>query len=266
MATILTSGWDWVMVNKMKISVVIITLNEEDRLEETLKSCREIADEIVVIDSYSTDRTIDIAKKYTANIYKNVFIDYSSQKNFAKDKAKNEWILNLDADERISETLKAEIIKLKHANNILADGFFMNRKTYYLGRWIKHSGWYPDRKLRLFKKDKGQWQGRVHERLVLKGHSLRLNGDIIHYTYRDMDDHLNRINRYSRMQAQDIVKKGKKLLFIRALTLPPITFLRFYIWKLGILDGFAGLVIALVSSWATAQKYLKAMEIKKGKI
>jgi len=247
----------------MKISVVIITLNEEDRLEETLKSCRGIADEIVVIDSFSIDRTIEIARKYTPNIYKNVFVDYSTQKNLAIDKAKNEWILNLDADEQISDTLKAEIVKLKQDREVFEDGFFMNRKTYYLGKWIKHSGWYPDRKLRLFKKEKSRWQGRVHERLVLDGQTGRLKGDIIHYTYRNMDDHLKRINRYSRMQAQDIVKKGKKLLFMRAMVLPPITFLRFYIWKLGILDGFAGLIIALVSSWGTALKYLKAIEIKK---
>jgi hypothetical protein len=183
----------------------------------------------------------------------------------AIDKAEYKWILNLDADERISETLKKEILKLKQAEEVSCDGFFMNRKTYYLGRWIKHSGWYPDRKLRLFKKDKSRWQGRVHERLILNGKTRYLRGDIIHYTYRDMDDHLSRISRYSRMQAQDIVKKGKKLLFPRAMILPPITFLRFYIWKMGILDGFAGLVIALVSSWGTAQKYLKAIEIKKAK-
>jgi glycosyltransferase involved in cell wall biosynthesis len=250
----------------MKISLVIITLNEEDRLEETLKSCREIADEIVVIDSFSTDRTIDIARKYTTHIFKNPFVDYSTQKNLAIDKAKYDWILNLDADERISGTLKDEIIKLKKAETIPFDGFFMNRKTYYLGRWVKHSGWYPDQKLRLFKKDKSRWQGRVHERLIVNGKVGRINGDIIHYTYRDMDDHLNRINRYSRMQAQDIARRGKKLLLLRALILPPITFLRFYIWKMGVLDGFAGLVIALVSSWGTAQKYLKAIEIKKGEI
>jgi glycosyltransferase involved in cell wall biosynthesis len=249
----------------MKISVVIIALNEEDRIEDALKSCLEVADEIVVVDSYSTDKTVDIAKKYGAKIFEKTFVDYGTQKNFALQMAENEWILNLDADERVSDSLKDEIVKLKKGKDIQADGFLINRKTSYMGRWIKHSGWYPDRKLRLFRKKKSRWQGRIHERLTLDGETARLPGDILHFTYRDMTDHVNRLNRYSRMQADDIVKNKKKLLFLRCLLLPPITFLRFYVWKTGFLDGFPGLVIALVSSWATAMKYIKALEIKKNR-
>ena len=247
----------------IKLSVVIITLNEEDRLEESLKSCFDIADEIVVLDSFSTDKTCEIAAKYGAKIYKNKFIDYGSQKNVALDKAENEWILNLDADERVSDRLKKEILEFKQKENIPVDGYRINRKTFYMGRWIKHSGWYPDRKLRLFRKSKSRWQGRIHEALVLNGSHSRMVGDILHYTYRDMTDHINRLNKYSRMQARDIADKGKKFLYLRSLLLPPVTFMRFYIWKLGILDGFPGLVIALVSSWATAMKYLKAIEVKR---
>jgi glycosyltransferase involved in cell wall biosynthesis len=248
-----------------KLSVVIITFNEEDRLAEALKSCIGIADEIVVLDSFSTDNTCEIAARYNAKIYKQEFIDYGSQKNAALDKAENEWILNLDADERVSDRLKQEILEFKQKGNISVDGFRINRKTFYMGRWIQHSGWYPDRKLRLFKKSKSRWQGRIHEALVLDGVHARMGGDILHYTYRDMTDHINRLNRYSRMQAGDIVDKRKKMLYLRSLIMPPITFLRFYIWKLGILDGFPGLVIALVSSWATAMKYLKAIELKRNK-
>lgn len=247
----------------MKISAVIIALNEEDRIEDALKSCLEVADEILLVDSYSTDKTVEIAKKYGAVIFKKKFEDYGSQKNFAMQKAKNEWVLNIDADERVSERLKEEILKLKKKSEIHADGFFINRKNFYFGRWIKHSGWYPDRKLRLFKKKKSRWQGRIHERLLLEGETSTLAGDILHYTYRDMSDHVLRLNRYSRMQAEDIVKKGKKLLYLRTLLLPPVTFLRFYIWKAGFLDGFPGLAIALISSWATAMKYMKAIEIKR---
>ena len=247
----------------MKLSVVIITFNEEDRLEDALKSCADIADEIVVVDSFSTDKTLEIAAQYNAVIYKKEFVDYGSQKNFAKDKAKHRWVLNLDADERVSETLKKEIQKLKQQTEINAAGFRINRKTYYLGRWIKHSGWYPDRKLRLFRKDKSQWRGRIHEGLILEGETSRLDGDILHFTYRDITDHVGRLNRYSKMQAEDIVTKGKKLLYLRFLLLPGVTFLRFYIWKMGVLDGLPGLVIALVSSWGTAMKYLKAIEIKR---
>jgi glycosyltransferase involved in cell wall biosynthesis len=244
---------------------VIITLNEEDRLEDALKSCTDIADEIVVVDSYSTDKTLEIAEKYGAVIFKNKFVDYGSQKNFAKDKAQFQWVLNLDADERVSDTLKKEILQIKQLRDheIGADGFLVKRKTSYMGRWITHSGWYPDRKLRLFRKDRSRWAGRIHERLELDGKTRHLEGDILHYTYRDMTDHIDRLNRYSRMQARDIVDKGKKLLYLRALLLPPVTFLRFYLWKLGILDGLPGFVIALVSSWATAMKYLKAIELKR---
>jgi glycosyltransferase involved in cell wall biosynthesis len=252
---------------KMKLSVVIITLNEEDRLEDALKSCREIADEIVVVDSYSTDKTVEIAETYGAKIFKKKFVDYGSQKNFAKDKASYPWVLNLDADERVSDTLEQEILKTKQQNHeeITAAGFLVNRKTSYLGRWIKHSGWYPDRKLRLFRKDKSQWQGRIHEGLSLDGKTAKMAGDILHFTYRDITDHINRLNRYAKMQAEDIAAKKKKLLFLRAILLPPVTFIRFYLWKMGILDGFPGFIIALVSSWATAMKYLKAIEIKRNK-
>lgn len=252
--------------------MVIITLNEEDRLEGTLSSCRDIADEIVVVDSYSTDKTCEIAARYGAVIYKNVFIDYGSQKNMAMEKASYEWILNLDADEQVSDRLKNEILAFKRNSRtglkgseteVEADGFRINRRTYYLGRWIKYSGWYPDCKLRLFRKSKSKWQGRIHEVLVLDGKTARLAGDILHFTYRDMTDHIRRLNGYSRLQALDIVDKKKKLLYLRSLLLPPVTFIRFYFWKLGILDGFPGLVIALVSSWATAMKYLKAIQLKR---
>ncbi len=251
----------------MKLSIVIITLNEEDRLEDALKSCLDIADEILVVDSFSTDNTVKIAEEYGARVLKKEFVDYGSQKNFAKDNALFQWVLNLDADERVSDRLKEEILKLKQLpeHEIEANGFLIKRKTSYLGRWITHSGWYPDRKLRLFKRDKSRWHGRIHEGLILEGKTGRLEGDILHFTYRDITDHINRLNRYSHMQARDIVDKDKKLLYLRALLLPPVTFLRFYLWKLGILDGLPGFVIALVSSWATAMKYLKAIEIKREK-
>ncbi|MCP4147284.1 MAG: glycosyltransferase family 2 protein [bacterium] len=249
----------------IKLSVVIITLNEEDRLEAALESCRDIADEIVVVDSFSTDKTCEIAARFNAKIFKKTFVDYGSQKNFALNKAQNEWILNLDADERVSDLLKESILDFKKKKKINTDGYRINRKTFYLNRWIKHSGWYPDRKLRLFKKNKSQWKGRIHEGLHLDGDTLHMPGDILHYTYRDVTDHINRLNKYSKMQAQDIVSKKKNLLYLRLLLLPPITFIRFYFWKMGVLDGLPGFIIALVSSWSTAMKYMKAIELKREK-
>lgn len=250
----------------MKISVVIIAFNEEDRLEATIKSCKELADEIVVVDSYSTDKTAKIAESNGAKVIQNVFDNYGAQKNFAMQQAKYSWILNLDADERVSEKLKTEILGLKEKGTGDFTAYKIKRKTSYLGRWIRHSGWYPDKKIRLFKKDNSRWEGRIHERLIVDGKvSSELNGDILHFTYRDISDHINRLNRYSKMQAEDIVKKGKKLLYLRAIILPPITFIRFYIWKTGILDGFPGFLIALISSWSTAMKYIKSIELKRKK-
>jgi len=250
--------------NGMKISAVIITFNEEDRLPDALASLQGIADEIVVVDSYSTDRTLAIARAAQARIWQNRFEDYGQQKNFAMGKAAHEWILNLDADERVSPELARAIGGLKEqAAPPGAAAFAIKRKTFYVGRWIRHSGWYPDRKIRLFRKSAATWQGRIHERLLVSGDVARLGGDILHFTYRDIGDHVRRLDRYADFQAEEIVRQDKKLLLPRLLILPPVTFLRHYLWKLGLLDGFPGLVIAMVSSWGTALKYLKAMALKR---
>lgn len=248
----------------MKISAVIITFNEEDRLPDALASLEGVADEIVVVDSYSTDRTLAIARAAQARVWQNRFEDYGRQKNFAMQKAGHEWILNLDADERVSPELKRAILDLKAAAAPAGTAAFaIKRKTFYLGRWIRHSGWYPDRKIRLFKKNAAAWQGRIHEKLLVDGAVARLGGDILHFTYRDIGDHVGRLNRYAGFQAEEIVRAGMRFLLPRLLILPPVTFLRFYVWKLGLLDGFPGLVIATISSWGTALKYLKAMALKR---
>ncbi|MBN2398760.1 MAG: glycosyltransferase family 2 protein [Candidatus Aminicenantes bacterium] len=250
--------------DKMKISAVIITLNEEERLPDALASLRGIVDEIVVVDSYSTDRTPEISRQAGVTFYQNRFDDYGQQKNFAMHKAEHEWILNLDADERVSPELKKAMMELKAQKppeNIAA--FSITRKAFYLGRWIRHSGWYPDRKIRLFRKSKSSWQGRIHERLHVTGLVAPLPGVILHYTYRDINDHIRRLNHYSNFQSEEIIRQRKKCLFLRLLILPPVTFLRHYIWRLGFLDGFAGLVIAVVSSWGTAMKYFKAIAGKR---
>lgn len=247
----------------MKISVVIITHNEEDRIGPALESSAPVADEIVVLDSGSTDRTVEIAREFGARVFTHPFEDYGTQKNAAMARTGCEWVLNLDADERICDSLRKEILELKGGPEPAADGFRIRRKSFYLGRWITHSGWYPERKLRLFRKEKARWEGRIHERLVLEGTVSRLDGEILHFTYRNIADHIARVNRYTSFQAEEIVRRGEKFLFLRALLLPPITFIRHYLWRAGFLDRFPGLVIALISSWTTCLKYLKAVERKK---
>ena len=248
----------------LKISAVIIAFNEEDRLPAALDNLKGTVDEIVVVDGFSADRTAEIARAMGAHVFQNEFSDFASQKNYAMQKARNDWILNIDADERLDEDLKLSLAGLKAdgPHSQLA-GFSMHRKTFYLGRWILHSGWYPDKKIRLFKKTKSHWQGRIHERLVVAGAVGHLHGAILHYTYRDLADHFRRINHYSSLQAEDIIKKRKKCLLARSIFLPLTTFIRHYFVRLGFLDGFAGFVIALLSSWATALKYLKALEWKR---
>jgi len=249
----------------MEISVVIITHNEEHRLEPALKSVEGIASEIVVVDSYSSDGTVKIAKDYTDRVFQRHWTDYSEQKNFANSKARFPWILSLDADERISLRLHQEILDLKKTEPSSA-AFSMPRQVFYLGRWIRHSGWYPDRKIRLFRKDKARWEGEyVHERLVVDGPCEKLNGKIHHFTYNSISDHLARINRFSDLGAQKLYARQKKCRVYHLLCLPLAKFLRSYLIKAGFLDGFPGFVISVLHGYAIFARYAKLREIwKKG--
>ena len=173
-------------MKQMKISAVIIAYNEEDRLEAALKSVDGIVSEIVVVDSFSTDDTVKIAKKYTNRVYRREWTNFADQKNFANSKASFPWIFSLDADERLSTELREELTKLKEKEPQVS-GYSMPRQVFYLGRWIRHSGWYPDRKVRLFHKDLSQWEGEyVHEKLLIQGEVKKLSGAIHHFTYRDI--------------------------------------------------------------------------------
>ncbi len=255
----------------MKITLAVITYNEEEQLGDALRSAAGVADEIVVLDSFSQDGTRRVAEDHGARFVQRRFDDYGAQKNAALALAANDWVLNLDADERLSPDLRAALLRLKEAPEPTVAGFLVCRRSFYLGRWIRHSGWYPDRKLRLFRRSRARWAGRIHERLELDGPSAPLPGEILHYTYAGIADHLARVNRYTTMQAEEIAaaREGRGgladlSLLLRTLLLPPFTFLERYLLKRGVLDGFPGLVISLVSSWTTALKYAKAMALRRG--
>jgi len=252
-------------MRKMEISAVIITYNEEKRLEPALKSLSGIAEEIIVVDRYSDDDTLKIAKKYTDRVFQRKWTNFADQKNFANGKAKFSWILSLDADERLSPKLKEEIIQLKEQEPGCS-GFSMPREVFYLGRWIRHSGWYPDRKIRLFQKEKARWEGEyVHEELVIEGKVKKLNGSIHHFTYRNIADHLRRINTFSDLGAQKLYAQNKKCRWYHLLFLPFFRFLRAYILKVGFLDGFAGFIISVLDAYSVFARYAKLKEIwKKG--
>ncbi len=253
------------MMNPMEISAVIITYNEEKRLEGALKSVSGVVSEIVVVDCFSTDNTIKIVKKYTDRVFERAWTNFADQKNFANSKASYPWVLSLDADERVSPELRSEVSELKKTEPECS-AFSIPRQVFYLGGWIRHSGWYPDRKLRLFRKDKARWEGNyVHEKLVVEGKVEKLKGPIHHFTYRNIAEHLARINKFSDLGAHKLYAQKKKCRWYHLLFLPFFRFIRAYIWKRGFLDGFAGLVISVLTGYAVFARYAKLREIwKKG--
>jgi glycosyltransferase involved in cell wall biosynthesis len=253
------------MMNPMQISAVIITSNEERRIEGALKSLAGIASEIIVVDCRSGDETVKIARRYTDRVFERDWTNFADQKNYANAQASHPWILSLDADERVSPELRQELLDLKKTEPDV-DAFSIPRKVYYLGRWIRHSGWYPDRKLRLFRKGKARWEGDyVHERLAVTGRIGKLHGCIHHFTYRNIHDHLARINTFSDLGAQKLYAQKKKARWHHLLLLPFFRFVRAYVWKRGFLDGFAGLVISVLTGYAVFVRYAKLREIwKKG--
>lgn len=242
-----------------QISVVVITLNEERNIGRCLDSVAEVGDEIVVVDSFSTDRTKEICKSKGARFIPHKFEDYVDQHSFADAKAKFDHILCLDADEALSETLVQSIkVAKKYWKN---DGYFMNRMTNYCGHWIKHSGWYPDKKLRLYDRRKGKWIGqKLHERFTLTTGSStgHLKGDIFHFSYYSIEGHILQANKFSSMSASVLVAKGKKIPRYYLVMKPVAKFFRNYILKFGFLDGIYGYVICSITANETFLKYLKA--------
>jgi len=249
----------------VKISAVVITHNEEAKIEAALLSLAGIAAEIIVVDSHSTDRTVKLARKHTDRIFERNWTNFSDQKNYGDGLAVHPWILSLDADERLSPELRAEIgARLDDEPDCGA--FSMPRKVYYLGRWIKHSGWYPDRKVRLFRKDRARWEGAyIHESLVVVGEVRKLKGDIHHYTYKNIADHLGRMNRFSDLGAQKLYAEKKKCRWYHLLLQPFGRFVKSYVLKRGFLDGFAGMVVSVLNGYGIFIRYAKLREIwKKG--
>lgn len=229
------------MDNKLDLSVAVITFNEEERLEATLKSISDIASEIIIIDSFSQDKTTDIAKKYNANIFLEEWKGFVEQKNSLTSKCSKSFILYLDADEVISDELKQEIIKA--VNEPKSDGYYLRRKTHYLGKLLNYA-WQKDERLRLVKKDaEPLWKGEiVHEELFIAGKTSILNGYIIHYSYKNMKDHFAKTINYAYLSAKSYYVKGKKPSISKLIFSPVFSFFKLYIFKKGFLDGVRGLI------------------------
>jgi glycosyltransferase involved in cell wall biosynthesis len=240
----------------IKLSVVIITYNEEKNIARCLDSVMTIADEIIIVDSYSTDNTIPIAEKYNARIFKQEFLGYKAQKNFANLKASHDFILSLDADEVLSEELTHSI--MEHKSNWNADGYYMNRLNNYCGHWVKYGGWYPDRKLRLYDRTKGSWENDVlHEAFVIKTKVGYLKGDLLHYTFPTIESHDKQIELFTDIAANGMHKAGKRVIFLKKYWSAAYKFIYCYIIRLGFLDGKFGWLIASKSALANFKKYNK---------
>jgi len=253
------------MTSAIKLSVTIITFNEEKKLERCLQSVLEVADEILVVDSFSTDSTESICSRYPVKFVKNKFGGYVSQKNFAMNTASHDFILSLDADEALSEEMKRSVLEIKSDWGTY-HGYSFNRFNCYCGKWIKHSGWYPDRKIRLWDRRKGGWSGTdPHDKVVLnKKDVAHLPGDILHLAYLTVDEHLRQMNKFADVAARAKYQKGEKPVFLIHVILNPcFKFLRKYILQLGFLDGYYGFVFCAVASSLNFFKYLKLYEYHK---
>jgi len=217
----------------------------------------------VVVDSYSTDNTEAICQSFGVTFVKQTWKGYSEQKNYANRLAKNDWILSIDADEALSETLEKSIINWK---KLTKPGFAkFNRLTNYCGQWIRHCGWYPDPKLRIFDKKRATWQGEVHEQLVFENNTpvVSLKGDLLHYSYYTVDEHIAQTNRFSTIGARQLFEQRKKVQFVQILISPPAKFLRNYVLNRGFLDGYYGYVICRISALQTFLKYFKAWQMQR---
>jgi glycosyltransferase involved in cell wall biosynthesis len=248
----------------VKLSVVIITFNEERNIARCLESVRDIADEIVVVDSHSTDNTRKICETFGVNFIEHDFEGYVNQKNYAISRAAWPHQLSLDADEALSDELKAGIRKIK--DNWDSDGFRMNRLSSYCGKWIRHSGWYPDPKLRLYDSTRGSWQGiEPHDELrMVPGASVGfLQGDILHYTYYTAEEHLRQTDKFSTIAARALITQGRPVHFYMIIINPLAKFIRNYLLRLGFLDGYVGFHICMIACKYTYMKYRKALHFKK---
>jgi len=240
------------------LSVVIITKNEAKNVAICLDSLQGIADEIIVIDSFSTDKTREICLKYGALFFQREWNGYSEAKNFGNDKAANDWILSIDADEALSPELRKSILEIKKNLSVGKSAkpterfFSFNRLTNYCRQWIRHGGWYPDTKLRLFDRRIARWQGDfAHERLVVQDtiKPIRLKGDLYHYSFNSIQQHVDKVNKYSSLIAAERLQQGRRGSAFKMIFGPIATFLKFYIIKTGFLDGRNGFIIAVISAY-----------------
>jgi glycosyltransferase involved in cell wall biosynthesis len=249
---------------RAQVSAIIVCYNEEDNIRACLESV-SWCDEIVVIDAHSTDRTLDIVREFTNRIFIRDWPGYREQKQFALDQARLEWVLNLDADERVSAELRAEIQHELADGAPGIDGFYIPRLVHYLGRWWYRGGWYPDHRLRLFRRSKAHWGGvNPHEKVLIEGRTRRLSGSLLHFTYADVSQHLLTVNRLTDISAVEALKR-ERVGGGRLLVRPAWRFFRSLLVDRGILEGWPGLFVAATAGFYVFLKYAKALELRESR-
>jgi (heptosyl)LPS beta-1,4-glucosyltransferase len=248
----------------VKLTVTVITRNEAANIQGALESVTW-ADEIVVVDSYSADETVDIARRHGARVDMHAWVGYSAQRNHAAAIASNDWILAIDADERVPPPLAAEIQQILR-DGPRANGYRMPRLSYYLGRWIRGTDWYPDYQLRLYDRRVGRFNGkRVHESVELaSGDPGTLRHDLQHHPYRDISDHVTSIDHYTTLAAEEWFTEGRRTNLFEAAMHPPAAFLRNFVMRRGFRDGTAGFLISILNSYYVFLKVLKLWELQRG--
>jgi glycosyltransferase involved in cell wall biosynthesis len=239
-----------------RVSACLITLNEEENLPRALASLVGIADEIVVVDSGSTDRTEQIARQHGAAFFFRAWTNYAEQKNYAADRANNDWILSMDADEELSSGLHTLLLGWKKRTPEFSV-YEMARRTWYLGAWIRHSGWYPDFQRRLYRRDAAQFCGTIHESLRFEGKAGRLSGDLLHYTVRSFDEHEVNVERYTTLAAQQMFAQGKRNWRGAMWCATPWSWFQNFVLRGGFLDGYRGALIAQMAARSVRLKYAK---------
>ena len=242
------------------LSVIIITKNEERNIRDCMRSV-SWANEFVVVDAGSSDSTVPIAKEFTEKIFVKEWLGYAEAKNFALENITNEWVLWLDADERLTPELGEEIRKVLHGDSPKHSAYQVARRAYFLGRWIKHCGWYPGYVTRLFRKTNAQFSSlRVHEHLEVQGTVGRLSHDLFHYTDDTLFHYFTKFNQYTSLAADDVIASGRNFSMYDVLVRPPYLFFKMYIFRLGFLDGMHGLILSLLSASYVYVKYVKIWE------
>jgi glycosyltransferase involved in cell wall biosynthesis len=247
------------------LSVVIITYNEEANARDCLESCA-FADEIVVVDSFSTDRTVDICREYTGQVIQEKWRGFGRQKNFAIEQANGPWIFNLDADERITPGLRSEIEAITKGDSAEPAGYYVARQNFFAGKWVRHCGWYPDYNLRLFRKGEGWFNERaVHESVefVAQAKAGYLKNPIEHHTYESVSDFVERLERYTSLAAEEAFSAGKKARMSDLALRPFFTFAKMYLLRRGFLEGSLGFTLSGLYAFYTYVKYAKLRELSR---